>query len=66
MSHNRDIIIQKVREVFAEPAVQEQASAQFPASQCARISQICAETEPCDEDFRFLTRKLNQLYCTED
>lgn len=61
MSH-RIIISSAIKAVFQESEVREKLSTQ----QLAKVDQICAQEEPCDEDFRYLTRKLNKAYCIED
>jgi len=40
--------------------------AELTANQLAKVDQICANDDPCDEDFRYLTRRLNKAYCIED
>lgn len=61
MSH-RIIISNRIREVFQDPEVRSELT----SKQLAKVDQICAQTEPCDEDFRYLTRRLNKAYCAED
>jgi hypothetical protein len=61
MSH-RVIIINSIKAVFQEPDVRSELTTQ----QLAKVDQICAQTEPCDEDFRYLMRRLNKAYCEED
>jgi hypothetical protein len=63
MSHNRrHIIISNMIVTFQAADVRSQ----FSTAQLSKIDQICAQTEPCDEDFRYLTRRLNAAYCADD
>lgn len=61
MSH-RIIISSAVKTVFQDTEVRSELT----TTQLAKVDSICAQTEPCDEDFRYLTRRLNQAYCQED
>lgn len=61
MSH-RVIIFSAVRTAFEDPAVRSELT----TTQLAKVDQICAQSEPCDEDFRYLTRRLNKAFCEED
>lgn len=61
MSH-RIIINSAVRAALQDPDVR----VKLTPAQCARVDQILAAAEPCDEDFRYLTRRLNQAYCQDD
>jgi hypothetical protein len=61
ISH-RIIISSAIKAVFQEPEVR----AELTTTQLARVDSICAQTEPCDEDFRYLTRRLNAAYCADD
>jgi hypothetical protein len=61
MSH-RVIIITSIKAVFQEPEVRSELT----TTQLAKVDQICAQDEPCDEDFRYLSRRLTQAYCEED
>lgn len=61
MSH-RVIIISSVKSLLQEPEVRSELT----TSQLAKVDNICSQSEPCDEDFRYLTRRLNQAYCSED
>lgn len=61
MSH-QIIIRNAVAAVFQDPEVR----AEFTPAQLQRVDSICAQAEPCDEDFRYLTRRLNQAFCTDD
>jgi hypothetical protein len=61
MSH-RVIIINSMKAVFQEPEVRSELTTQ----QLAKVDSICAQPEPCDEDFRYLARRLAQAYCEED
>lgn len=61
MSH-QIIIRNAVVAVFQDPEVR----AELTPAQLARVDSICAHPSPCDEDFRYLTRRLNQAFCTDD
>lgn len=61
MSH-RIIISNAVRLALQDPDVR----ANLTAAQCSRVDQILVSDQPCDEDFRYLTRRLNQVYCQDD
>ena len=61
MSH-RVIIISALKSLFEQPEVREE----LPTAKLAKVDSICTHAEPNDEDFRFLTRRLNQVYCSED
>jgi hypothetical protein len=61
MSH-RIIISSAVKTVFQDSDVR----AHLTSPQLAKVDNICAQAEPCDDDFRYLTRRLNKLYCSED
>ena len=40
--------------------------AQLTTPQLNRVDEILQSTEPSDEDFRYLQRRLNQVYCSEE
>lgn len=61
MAH-RIIIASAVKSVFQDPEVRSKLT----TSQLARVDSICSQTEPCDEDFRYLARRQVQAYCEED
>ena len=61
MSH-RTVILSAVKAAFQDPEVR----AELTTTQLAKVDQICAQDEPCDEDFRYLTRRLTAAYCVED
>lgn len=61
MSH-QIIIRNAVASVFDDPEVRSE----FTPAQLDRVDSICAQAVPCDEDFRYLTRRLNQVYCQDD
>lgn len=61
MSH-RIPIINKMREMFADPEIQSEMT----VAQCERVNQILQANEPSDDDFRYLTRRLNKTYCHDD
>lgn len=61
MSH-RIIIASAVKAAFQDPEVRSELT----SNQLAKVDQICAQDEPCDEDFRYLSRRLTQAYCEED
>ncbi len=61
MSH-RVVIVSSIAPIFQEPEVREKLSAQ----QLTKVDAICNQSNPCDEDFRYLARRLTQAYCTED
>lgn len=61
MAH-RIIISNAVKAAFQDPEVRSELT----ESQLERVDSICAQDEPCDEDFRYLTRRLNKAYCVED
>lgn len=61
MSH-RVIIYSAVKSAFQDAEVRSQLT----TSQLAKVDSICAQTEPCDEDFRYLQRRLTRAYCEED
>lgn len=61
MSH-RTIIFDALKVAFQNPEVR----AQFSTTQLARVDSICAQSEPCDEDFRYLQRLLARAYCQDD
>lgn len=61
MSH-RVVIINKMRETFADPEIQSAMT----VAQCERVNQILQADEPSDDDFRYLTRRLNKTYCHDD
>lgn len=61
MSH-RIIISSAVKAAFQTPDVRDLLT----TAQLARVDSICAQDEPCDEDFRYLARRLTQAYCTDD
>lgn len=66
MSH-RIIISSVFKQLFENGDVQAAAAEKLTIQQRDRIASICADPgEPCDEDLRFLTRKLNQIYTTDD
>lgn len=61
MSH-RIIISSAIKAVFQEPEVRSELT----TTQLAKVDSICLQDEPCDEDFRYLTRRLTWAYCEED
>jgi hypothetical protein len=61
MSH-RTVILRAVKAAFQDSEVRSELT----TNQLAKVDQICSQTEPCDEDFRYLTRRLNKAYCEED
>lgn len=62
MTH-RVVISNKVNEILSEPEVRELLT---PA-QCTRVDQILSGPQPCcDEDFRYLQRRVTNAYCAED
>lgn len=61
MSH-RTVILNAIKPAFQYPEVRSK----FTTTQLARIDSICTQTEPCDEDFRYLARRQVQAYCEED
>lgn len=61
MSH-RTVILSAVKVAFEDPEVR----AELTPAQIARVDSICAQTEPCDEDFRYLARRLTQAFCADD
>lgn len=61
MSH-RTVIFNKTKEALQEPDVR----AQLTTQQCQRVDEILQSPEPADEDFRYLGRRLQQIYCTND
>lgn len=61
MSH-QIIIRNAVVAVLQDPEVRERLT----TPQLARVDSICAQAEPCDEDFRYLARRLTQAFCTDD
>lgn len=61
MSH-KIIISSAIKAVFQDPEVR----AELTTSQLAKVDNICTQAEPCDEDFRYLARRLTQAYCQED
>lgn len=61
MSH-RTVILSAVKVAFQDAEVRSELT----ATQLARVDSICAQDEPCDEDFRYLARRLNQAYCSDD
>lgn len=61
MSH-RVIIFSAVKAAFEDPEVRSELT----TTQIAKVDQICAQAEPCDEDFRYLSRRLTRAYCEED
>ena len=62
MTH-RVVISSKVAEILNEPEVREHLT---PA-QCTKVDQILNGPQPCcDEDFRYLQRRVNGVYCEGD
>lgn len=64
MSHTRDIIINSMTPALQDPEVREH----WTTEQTAKVDQILnAGADNCsDDDFRRLTRRLNQAFCTAD
>jgi hypothetical protein len=56
------IIRNAIKAVFQDSEVR----AELTPRQLANVDRICEQDEPCDEDFRYLTRRLNKAYCEED
>lgn len=61
MSH-KIIISSAIKALFQDPEVRSELT----TAQLAKVDQICAQDEPCDEDFRYLSRRLTRAYCEED
>lgn len=61
MSH-RVVIFSAVKSAFQDSEVRSELT----TAQLAKVDQICEQTEPCDEDFRYLSRRLTRAYCEED
>ncbi len=61
MAH-RIIISSAIAQIFQEAEVRETLS----QNQLTKVDAICNQENPCDEDFRYLARRLTQAYCTED
>lgn len=61
MAH-RIIIGSAIKAVFQDPEVRDRLT----TTQLARVDNICAQAEPCDEDFRYLARRQTQAYCADD
>ena len=62
MSH-QIIIIESITPALQNSEVREH----FTTEQCAKVDQIIAGPKPCsDEDFRYLQRRLAQVYCSGD
>ncbi len=59
---HRIIISSAIKAVFQDTAVRSEMT----SPQLSKVDNICAQSEPCDDDFRYLTRRLNKLYCSED
>lgn len=59
---HRIIISSAMKTLFQEPEVRNELT----TSQLAKVDSICAQDEPCDEDFRYLTWRLNRAYTSED
>lgn len=61
MSH-RTVITSSLRTLFSDPEIQSEMT----VAQCERVNQILQADEPSDDDFRYLTRRLNKAYCQDD
>lgn len=61
MSH-RIIIASAIKATFQDAEVRSELT----TTQLAKVDNICAQEYPCDDDFRYLTRRLNQAYCDEN
>ncbi len=61
MSH-RIIISSAIKALFQEPEVRTKLT----STQLARADHICTHADISDDDFRYLTRRLNQVFCKED
>lgn len=62
MSH-RVVISSAVAQIINEPEVRELLT---PA-QCTKVDQILNGPQPCcDEDFRYLQRRISNVYCEGD
>lgn len=62
MSH-RIIIIDSLVAPLQNAEVREHLT----TPQCTKVDQILNGPQPCsDEDFRYLQRRLAQVYCSED
>lgn len=59
---HRIIIASAVKVAFQDSEVR----AKLNTTQLARVDNICSQTEPCDEDFRWLQRRLTGAYCQGD
>lgn len=59
---HRIIIASAVKAIFEDTEVRSELT----TSQLAKVDNICAQTDPCDEDFRYLARRLTVAYCTDD
>jgi hypothetical protein len=56
------IISSAIKTLFQDPEVR----AELTTNQLAKVDNICTQAEPCDEDFRYLARRMVQAYCEED
>lgn len=61
MSH-RIVIMNAIKPALQDASVREELT----TTQLAKVDQICTQTEPCDEEFRYLMRRLTQAYAEED
>lgn len=62
MTH-RVVISSKVAEALQDPVVRDELT----TAQCTKVDQILNGPQPCcDEDFRYLMRRLTRVYCVED
>lgn len=61
MSH-RIVIMSAIKPAFQDTEVRSELT----SNQLAKVDSICTQTEPCDEDFRYLARRLTQAYCEAD
>ena len=62
MSH-REIIIDAITPALNDAEVRDT----FTPSQSTKVDQILNGPQPCcDEDFRYLIRRLTRAYCAED
>jgi hypothetical protein len=62
MSH-RTVIINAIKAVFQDPEVRSELT----TTQLAKVDRICAQPgEPCDDDYRYLSRMQTRAYCEED
>lgn len=61
MAH-KIIIYSAIKAAFQDPEVRSELT----TAQLAKVDSICSQAEPCDEDFRYLMRRLTRAYCEED